>query len=370
MQTQTYFAKSIEAAMVQARTELGADALLLKTQKATSESGQPGYQVSFGLGPLEDPTPAGVSSSEFRQLTAQLDQIRAALARSVEGGQKSLRPIPELSNLQARLIAAEIDPVLSKDIIDRVEAALAVEGVCQRADLQSRSRTRVRMLLNFDFDYIESLMRAELKRRIRIDTRIERKLTVFVGPTGSGKTTSLVKLAMSAGGRVRVMSLDSTPGAREEMKMHATNLGLDFVPLLTPAKLPKMVQSLKDADLILLDTPGFGTPDAAEADELAAALAQCPEADVFLVVAGYMKANDLQRSIQRYEKFRFSKLLVTKLDETGTLGSVVSEAARAGKSISYLTDGTRIPEDIRPATTSEILNLVLRNESQLEQSAA
>ena len=387
MQTRTYNATSIEAAMVRARTELGPDALLLKSTKL-----EKGYEVVFALeepeivkpqAPAPAPIPVPVSapapprvaptplvSSEFQQLCEQLDEIRAALAQSALASQKASRTIPELANLQARLIACEIDPVLAKDILDRVEASLAVEGVCQRADLQAKSRSAVRMMLNFDYDYIESLTRAELKRRIQIDATIGGRLAVFVGPTGSGKTTSMMKIAMGTGGSLRLMSLDSSPGAREEMKLYAQTYGLDFIPLASPAKLPKMIQSLKDTDLILLDTPGFAAPESPEAVELAAALAQCPQADVFLVVAGYMKAKDLQRTIQRYEKFRFSKLLVTKLDETGALGSVLSEASRAGKSISFLTDGIRIPEDIRAASAEEILNLVLAGAGQLEQTAA
>ena len=373
MQTKSYLATSMEAAMVQARAELGDDALLLRSRKAEA-----GYEVVFGIEQAEAPAnPAAASpvsttlaASEFAQISAQLDEIRAALARSAGAQSRASRAIPELANLQARLIAAEIEPLLAKDILDRVEASLAVEGVSQRADLQARSRSSVRMMLNFDYDYIEGLMRAELKRRIQIDAHVRGKLAVFVGPTGSGKTTSMMKLAMAAGGRVRLMSLDSTPGAREEMKWYAQTYGMDFVPLASPAKLPRMVQSLKDADWILLDTPGFTAPDSEQAAELASAIEQCPEADVFLVVAGYMKSTDLERTIQRYENFRFSKLVVTKLDETAALGSVVSEASRAGKKISFVTDGIRIPEDIRPATADEIVKLVLGGASLREQSAA
>ena len=373
MRTKSFLVTSMEAALVQARAELGEDALLLRSRKAEG-----GYEVVFGVeepgAPIQEVKAAAprtpLASSEFDLLKAQLDEIRAVLARSLMAQPRAPRAIPELGSLQSRLIAAEVDPGLAKDIIDRVEASLAVEGVCQRADLQARSHASVRMMLNFDYDYIEGLMKAEVKKRIRIDATIRGKLAVFVGPTGSGKTTSMMKLAMAAGGRVRLMSLDTTPGAREEMKWYAQAYGMDFVPLYSPAKLPKMLQSLKDADLILLDTPGFTAPDSQEAAELASALAQCPDADVFLVVAGYMKASDLERTIHRHEKFRFSKVLVTKLDETAALGSVFSEAARAGKKISFLTDGIRIPEDIRPATAEEIARLVLAGASAEEQSAA
>jgi len=249
MRTTTYVVPSVEAAMLKARTELGEDALLIQTRQ-----GKSGYEVTFALEGSGDPPAAFTPAADFQEISRQLEEIRRTLARTAQTAPAGRsRRIPELSNLQARLIAADVDPVLGKDIIDRVEASLVVEGICQRADLQSKSHASVRMLLNFDFEYIEKLMHAELKRRVRIDANISRKLAVFVGPTGAGKTTSMVKLAMAAGGCVRLMSLDTTPGAREEMKLYANLSGLDFVPLLSPAKLPRMLQGLKDADLILVD---------------------------------------------------------------------------------------------------------------------
>jgi flagellar biosynthesis protein FlhF len=365
-QTKIYTAATVKEAILLARNEMGPDALLLDTKQD-----QRGYHVTFAMeAPAVEAAQPAAPSSEFQELSRQLDEIRRVLARSAQPSQDAPRSIPELTNLQARLVAAEVAPALAKDIIDRVEAALAVEGVCHRAALQSRSRASVRMLLNFDYDSIEKLMLAEMKRRVRIDAGIRNRLAVFVGPTGAGKTTSMVKLAMATGGRVRLMSLDQTPGAREEMKLYASTCAVDFVPLTSALKLPRMLQSLKDADLIMLDTPGMPARESAEASELAEALSQCPGADVFLVLPGYMKSSDLHRAIQRYEKFRFNKLLITKLDETGALGSVFSEAARFGTSFSFLTDGTRIPEDIRAATPDEILNLVLRGAAQEEQSAA
>lgn len=423
MQTRSYFATSIEGAMEQARNELGLDAFLLKSMRG-AKSGLPGYEVTFGIEepaaatakpampeakpvvpepkqaapetkpvvaepkPVVDeakpvvPEPKAVetvpsdaeatrlSTVEYQQLSKQLDEIRAILARTAQAGPKTARSLPELSNLQARLIASGVDPVLSKDVIDRVEASLAVDAISARAEVHARSQTKPRVLVNCDYNTIEQRMREELERRVKIDAQLTGKLAVFVGPTGSGKTTSMVKLAMAVQGRVKLLSLDSSPGAHEEMRLYANMSTRDFVPLGSASKLPKMIQSMKDADLIMLDTPGYIGSDSKEAAELANALTQCPGADVFLVVAGYMKGDDLQRTIARYTKFGFSKMVVTKLDETGGLGSVFSESVRAGKNISFLTDGTRIPHDIRPATADEVINLALAGATQRESHAA
>lgn len=57
MRIKSYFAKSVDEAMVQARAELGTDALLLNTRKAAGEAGKPeSYEVVFGT--VEAVTPA------------------------------------------------------------------------------------------------------------------------------------------------------------------------------------------------------------------------------------------------------------------------------------------------------------------------
>ena len=43
------------------------------------------------------------------------------------------------------------------------------------------------------------------------------------------------------------------------------------------------------------------------------------------------------------------RLLFTKLDETGSYGPILSEAARTGKPLSFFTTGQRIPEDLEAA---------------------
>jgi flagellar biosynthesis GTPase FlhF len=72
-----------------------------------------------------------------------------------------------------------------------------------------------------------------------------------------------------------------------------------------------------------------------------------------------MKGADLRRCLQRYQIFRPSKLLVTKLDETQALGSAFSEAAYARLGMSFLTHGPAVPEDIRPVTIQDLLSLAL-----------
>ena len=63
-----------------------------------------------------------------------------------------------------------------------------------------------------------------------------------------------------------------------------------------------------------------------------------------------MKSADLSRVVDAFEIFRPQRLLFTKLDETGSFGPILNEAARTGKPLSFFTTGQRIPEDLEAAS--------------------
>ena len=185
-----------------------------------------------------------------------------------------------------------------------------------------------------------------------------------VGPTGSGKTTSLAKLAMAASAQrpVRLVSLDQSRGplvngAQQLLRSVATS-AISFSSVDSLENLPKLVADARKNECVLIDTPGYSPLEQPAAEKLAAALTACGDVDVHLVAPAYMKARDLRNSIERYRLFQPSKLLVTKMDETESFGTVFSEAALAGLAISFLSHGPRIPDDIRAATAEDLLAMV------------
>src|SRR5208283_1276128 len=101
MRIKSYFAKSVDQAMNEARADLGAEAMLLNTRKASADQpGGGGYEVIFGVpgktpatasGPAwapavapainvesraEDSRAQDVFASELKQLHDQMDEIR------------------------------------------------------------------------------------------------------------------------------------------------------------------------------------------------------------------------------------------------------------------------------------------------------
>jgi flagellar biosynthesis protein FlhF len=393
MRIKSYFAKSVDDAMLQAREELGDDAMFLSSRKALPESGQAGYEVVFGVAHespesfIEPRAAAGEwasapspdhFASELEQLHAQMDEIRSLIIRSSKAHLTVGRTVPELADVYACLMSSEVDAGLSKDIVDRLEASMATDAFFQKTGKGNQNAAGRWKALRNDLGRLEPFLRVELEHRVGIAPQLGEGgdagvVAVLVGPPGAGKTTSLAKLAASkaalaAGRPLRVFSLDGFRAtAHLQLKAAAKNLGFAFTEVPAAYLLPDLVAKARKKETVLIDTPGYTIADKAAAESVGAAFAQCPGIDVHLVVPAYMKPRDLRLCIQRYQLFRPSKLLVTKLDETQSLGSVFSEAARGRLRLSFLAHG---PNDIRPASSEDLMALAAERPHAAAQRVA
>jgi flagellar biosynthesis protein FlhF len=395
MKIKSYFAKSVDEAIGKARVELGSEALLLNTRKmADIGTGTGGYEVVMGVaGPAlarepAEPTrtsttpgrpiaaaaraatlPQGESvpriemTAEMEKLRAQMDELQSLLVRSAKNAWTAQRSVPEVAELYDRLIAAEVDPALSKDIADRLEAAMATDAFFLYTGPEAEGAQNRWKTLKSDGSRVENFLRAELESRVALHPRLgvngaKGAVAALVGPAGSGKTTSLAKLAVAASAQrpVRLISLD--PSRTAQQLLSSLALPITFSTVDSSANLPKLIAEARQKECVLIDTPGYNAQDRPAAETLAAALASCGDVDVHLVAPSYMKARDLRNSIERYRLFQPSKLLVTRMDETELFGTVFSEAALAGLALSFLSHGPRIPDDIRAATVEDLLAMV------------
>ncbi len=182
----------------------------------------------------------------------------------------------------------------------------------------------------------------------------KQRLIFFIGPTGVGKTTTIAKLAsqLCVNHKKRVVLLTTDTyriAAAEQLKTYASILNVPFRVIFTEEEMIEAVKDYKDYDYILVDTAGHSQHNAEQKDSMAHFLKCVDDSvdkDTYLVVSATTKYRDLLAIADAYSEFTDYKLIFTKLDETTTLGNLFNLCMHTGASMSYVTCGQNVPDDI------------------------
>ncbi|MEO6031806.1 MAG: flagellar biosynthesis protein FlhF, partial [Burkholderiaceae bacterium] len=209
---------------------------------------------------------------------------------------------------------------------------------------------------------IQTPMLAELARMLTIasgEPLDDGGVIALVGPTGAGKTTTAAKLAAryAARHRARDVALVTTDseraGAHEQLHAHGRRLGITVCEASGPEGLTDTLAQLVDYPLVLVDTTGYAPRDRANFNQILW-LRAARKVRSLLVLPANAHPHHLGEVIRRYLPASPEGVVLTKLDETGCLGSALSVAVRHGLTLSYTTHGQQVPADIELADATRL----------------
>lgn len=192
------------------------------------------------------------------------------------------------------------------------------------------------------------------------------RVVVFLGPTGAGKTTTLAKVAYmykAAGKKVGLITLDSyRVGAFDQIKAFAQAFDIPVSLVEREDQLVSSFEKYTYYDLILVDTMGLSERDLEQNIRLKAmgVFLMRMNTSFSLIVSASMKEEDMMKHYERYkDDFKINSIVVTKLDESRTIGNALSFSYRVNLPILFFTDGQKVPEDLEKASTDVIIqNLI------------
>ena len=189
-------------------------------------------------------------------------------------------------------------------------------------------------------------------------------LVSFVGPTGVGKTTTIAKLAseqvLHHNRRVGLLTTDTYRiAAVEQLKTYANILNIPIETVFSPDGLKKAIKNLQDCDLIFMDTTGRNYQEEYFIEEIGKYLQGPLVQENYLVLSMTSKYSDLKRIVENFQSVPIDKIIMTKLDETLSYGSLVNLMYHYPYPVAYLTNGQNVPEDITKVSPDEIASLVL-----------
>lgn len=190
------------------------------------------------------------------------------------------------------------------------------------------------------------------------------RVVMFAGPTGVGKTTTLMKLAVRhskiEGLRVGILGCDAYRiGAQEQIATFCEVAGIPLRTVFTDSDLDEALSDLADCDVVLVDTAGRSPANQVHFLELSTLIERIKPTDLVLVQSATTRLRDMTGSVRAYRDLGPTRLVFTKIDETESHGALCTLASRERIPVAALCFGQDIPDHIADAVPAELARMVL-----------
>lgn len=407
-----YVSDSVQEAIAKVKTDLGRDAIILSTKHfkeggflglfarrrvevvaAVDGDAKPVNRKAIAVNgevPAMRINQAAYSSGYREDFMAASSQAAPALAMPRPQPDFQPQPKPELQAIHAEI--AEMKKLLRQANFQPLVAPIA-------ATVQTPPQTGMRkwkvirqdlMKLGLTEELIDYLLRklpkelAEPERETEALTRckdflgsklyfskpLQMKenqpvLVALVGPTGVGKTTTIAKMAAKfsifENKKVGLINIDTYRiAAIEHLKTYGEIMKIPVEVVYAPSDLDRAIENLKDCDLILIDTAGRSPRNQQMMMELREFLTYRYIDQIMLVISATTQLSDMMEIEKSFSQTDYTNLIFTKVDETVSLGSVVSLAWRLKRPVAYLTVGQNVPDDIEVAQVDKLLSRLFK----------
>lgn len=349
MVTTKITAMDMQQAVESISKEYGPDALLLDTRKVKKGGflnlfSKPYYEVLVGYEPEKIP-------ARLRRLTQSAPlpslSISPELLQRLSYSPPAVPAYDDWANsAQERELVA-----ITKGLVScRVSEQYAEQVVSQAANILETGLERDAK------SAVCRVLRGSLKHATPLAA--EKKAVLFIGPTGAGKTSSLLKLAagyQKDGKKVGIINADAYKiSACEHMHLYADMLDLPIKTIYSADELEPALAELSEMDVILIDTAGKGPLDPEHRRSVQRMARHPLVKEVLLTLSAPTCFSSCKEIIDSYSNLDDYKLLVTKNDETALHGNILNLCLYSGRGLTYMTHGQNIPGDIEEADTGKL----------------
>lgn len=187
-------------------------------------------------------------------------------------------------------------------------------------------------------------------------------IMALVGPTGVGKTTTVAKLAARCALKhgARQVGLITTDcyriGGQEQLRSYARILGVPLRVARSHQELSDALHDMVDRRFVLIDTAGMSPRDMQLTRKSALLMQHSPQIRHFLTLSATTQSHALSDIIAAFTHLELSGCILTKTDESSSLGGVVSAIIRHQLPLAYVCDGQQVPEDLGLARPNSLVN--------------
>lgn len=367
MKVKLFTAQNMAEAMAQVKQDLGRDAVILHTRRYKKG----GFLGFFGKEMVEvmaavDATAASIPKQSqivnppVASLTATTEDPKMA---SLQHEMSNMRKMLEQMVCQIPKDTQQSSPVMElllKNDIEPVIAANLIRGLPDVNSLVGNNPAIVhKLLVHRIVSYCQRVDGIEI-----LPSKC--KTVALIGPTGVGKTTTIAKLAanfvLKEGYKVALVTADTYRiAAVEQLKIYGDIIGVPIEIVYSPEELKAALKRHEDKHLVLIDTAGRSPSNHQQLTELQSLLAVDPCIETHLVLSTTTKYRDAMEIVNKFSACSPQRFLFTKVDEASNLGTVLNLLYHFPTTLSYMTTGQSVPDDIELISSTKLANMILRD---------
>ncbi|MGL4982797.1 MAG: AAA family ATPase [Treponemataceae bacterium] len=302
---------------------------------------------------------------QLQDLLKEVSELKEMVSTSVMNTPQPTTECETLVQIEQMLKKNEFSAKYIRKILDRIKKEFSLE------DLEN-------------FDKVQDAVVEWIGQSVKIYKHkhiAKTQIITLVGATGVGKTLTVAKLAANFSFqtpispqilKVHVISIDGYRiGAFEQLEKLCSWMKVSFSAVQTPEELQTTLAFYQNSvDIILIDTTGSSPNDYTTISRMRKMLdLKSTSAEFFLVISAATKSSTIREIIQQFETFDYQSLIITKLDETVTIGDLISVLDEKNKSITFFSTGQKVPNDFAHASVLTLLKNLIDfkiDESRLE----
>lgn len=373
-----YIVNNMNEAMTRIRYELGKDAVIV-SQRKIKKAGFKGFfskkviEVTAAVDNTKKKDDAELVNSfeAIKQVVGKGKYLDVDKKESVKKetpvkinnvvtekteSKEMLKEMQEMKNLINSFVTKSPETLVRKS---KLELFIEKNDISERVG--KKLATKIKSI-DSDVQELEKIRLATAKC-IPISRAKMEGSVVLVGPTGVGKTTTIAKLAGNLAlvekKKVGLITIDTYRiGAVEQLKTYADIMNIPFRVVMTLNDMENSIRDMKNCDVILIDTTGRSSKNSEQIMELKSFIEKVNTNNIHLVVSITTKNADIDAIIEGYKVLNYNNIIITKLDETSTYGSLLNILDSGKKPLSFVTTGQNVPDDILKLTSDKISRII------------
>jgi len=413
----TFSAQTPAAALKQAQLECGEDALVVSTKQVKKKTmNTPAlYEVVVAIEDAKVTTPAKkeVPKRSTEDVLINISEAAKQISQIAQVTDENLPPKTNIS-IEEKVRKSEDMGDIKQEITKLADKIKLIQEMFWEEKAPARNNLaippefseiyKLAKISGMGSNHLENIMKLTLEHmppkmrhssesvkryfqvllRKMVPVRHERevpkgskKLIMFVGPTGVGKTTTIAKLAARFSyikekrDKVGIITLDTYRiGAVEQLFQYAKMMRLPIEDVVDPNDFNSALRSLNHCNVILIDTVGSSQYDKDKLAKLNRFIQNSDyEIDVNLVLSAGSKLEDLKEIYQNFSFLNIDTLVFTKFDETKAFGTVFSLIYDIDRPVSYFSVGQEVPDDIVVANSDFLVECMLNGFKRKQKNA-